>query len=93
MAKDYCSWFPERICGTDISKCCKKHDNDCGMAGSFNFVKHQIDFYRCLSLKVCVLWAALISLGGTLFCLIKSPWLIYKKIKYRITVDRDSVRN
>ncbi|MDD3770462.1 MAG: hypothetical protein PHV10_07645 [Sulfuricurvum sp.] len=93
MKKDYCSGFPEGVCGADISECCKKHDNDCGMAGSFNFVKHQIEFYVCVRSKVSVFMAFAIAFGGALLCLLKSPWLIYKKIKYRITVDRDSVKN
>lgn len=91
IKKDYCTAFPEKICGVNISACCKQHDNDCGMAGSFNFARHQINFYSCLKSKLTKKMALLITMGGAVICIIKSPWLIYKKLKYRITVDPDSV--
>lgn len=82
--KDYCSMFPDIFMGKNLNGCCKKHDNDCGQRGDFNFIRHQIDFYKCLRTKLNIFWSIIITFGGTVLCLLKSPWLIYKKIKYRL---------
>lgn len=82
--KDYCTLFPESWRGKDISMCCKQHDNDCGEAGSFNIFRHTLDFYRCLRNNTQKpKYAFMIAAGGFIGELIKYPWFVYRKIKYR----------
>lgn len=61
MAKDYCTWFPEKWKGIDISECCKEHDSNCGSHG----------FYRCLRKKIGKVPSFLIAIGGGIGCWIK----------------------
>lgn len=83
--KDYCSYFPDVFRKQDIgNSCCKKHDNDSGEKGDFNFIRHQVDFYKCLQSKLSLKWAVLITIGGTLGVLIKLPWLVFTKVRYRM---------
>lgn len=84
MKKCYCSGLKnDTIFGVKITECCKKHDNDSGQAGDFNFVRHAIDFYNCLRTKLNIPQSLLVAFGGTLFVILKMPLLIYKKLKFR----------
>lgn len=82
---DYCSGFPEVWRGKEIGEtCCKKHDNDSGGRGSWDFYRHMIDFYRCLEATgIGRKYAWMITIGGTIGVIIKMPWLIYLKLRYR----------
>ena len=74
--KDYCTCFPESIVGIDISDCCKKHDNEVGMRGTYNPITPHVNFYNCLrncGLPKCT--SFLITIGGTLFTWVKQPYL------------------
>lgn len=82
--KDYCSFFPDTFAGIYIGDCCKKHDNECGEKGSFNFIEHQTNFFECLNRRLDnKIFSLIITLGGSFFCLLKYPYFIYKKIKYK----------
>lgn len=82
---DYCTLLPEHIKGIYIGDCCKKHDQNCGKRGGFNYPLYQYEFYKDLVGEgVSLHIALLIAFGGAIGCLVKSPWLIYKKIKYRM---------
>jgi hypothetical protein len=85
MVKKYCSGLKnDTILGINISECCKKHDNDSGQAGDFNFIKHAKCFYRCLVRKNIESKSSfIITAVATLFVFFKMPYLIYKKIKFR----------
>ena len=81
--KDYCSLFPETFRGVDISPACKLHDNLCGQAGTWCFFKTVVPFYK--KLRECGLsrgWSVVITTGGSILCLVKWPYLLYKKLKY-----------
>ena len=82
--RDYCTCFPEYIENIYIGNCCRRHDNQVGEAGTFNPVTPHIDFYNDLrALGVSKKWSVIITLGGTVFSLVKYPYFVYKKIKYR----------
>lgn len=83
MKYDYCSNFPETWRGKAIGEtCCKKHDNDSGGAGSWNFYQHQSDFYKCLKATgMSMKWVWMITAGGTMAVIVKMPYLVYLKLK------------
>lgn len=61
--KDYCTWFPEKWRGVDISECCKGHDETCSTR----------KFYLCLKGKIGRFHASYIGFGGSLGCITKYP--------------------
>lgn len=63
--KDYCSGFPEKWRGKDISECCKLHDETLGTHS----------FYKCLRSKIGWFHASYITLGGAI-----GAWVKYTKI-------------
>lgn len=84
MKKDYFSYFPDTFKGIDISECCKHHDNEVGMRGTYNPVTPHINFYKCLKGKgISFLWRCIITFGGAFFSTLEMPYLYYKKYKYR----------
>lgn len=84
MKKDYCSYFPDIFKKVYIGDCCKKHDNEVGMRGTYNPITPHTNFYNCLKRKgIGFIWRSIITLGGVIGTLIKSPYLYYKKYKYR----------
>ena len=84
MKKDYCSGVPDTLFGIDMSGACKVHDNLCGQAGPYCFLKTIMPFYKALRERnVNVVVAIVITFGGSFFCLLKWPWLLYRKYKYR----------
>lgn len=82
---DWCTGFPEKWRGKEIGEpCCKKHDYDSGEEGDFNFIQHQKSFYRCLRTQLLKSkWAIVIAIGGAVGVVLKMPWLLYKKVRYR----------
>lgn len=70
MEKDYCTWFPEKWRGVDISECCKGHDESCGSHG----------FYKCLKGKIGSFHASYIALGGGLGCWVKYTKKMIKRL-------------
>jgi len=68
-SKDYCTWFPERWAGEDISGCCKLHDEKCSTR----------DFYVCLVGKIGKFHATYIAFFGSLGCWVKYTGLMLKK--------------
>ena len=87
--KCYCSFLKEdKLFGKYIGLCCKKHDNDTGQAGSFNFLRHTIDFYKCISKDVGKKSALLVSAVVLIYVTILSPYYIYKKINFRLSKEQ-----
>lgn len=76
MKKDYCTWFPEKWAGVDISDCCKGHDDTCSTR----------EFYLCLKDKVGRFHASYIGFGGSVGCWVKYTKKMIEalKIKYNI---------
>ena len=74
--KDYCTWFPEKWRGVDISDCCKYHDETCSTRG----------FYLCLKDKIGKFHATYIGFGGSVGCWVKYTKKMVNalKIKYNI---------
>lgn len=70
MKKDYCTWFPEKWRGVDISDCCQLHDETCSTA----------KFFRCLKVKIGRFHASYIAIGGGLGCWTKYPKMMLKKV-------------
>ena len=83
MKKDYCSAFPEKVNGIDISECCKQHDDDCTEGSGKSFKQTYADFYKCLKDRVGRGWAFAITFGGTLGCAVRYPVLAYKMSKIK----------
>jgi hypothetical protein len=81
--KDYCSAINEYIDGVYIGDCCKKHDNECGEKGSYGILNSVIIFYNCLINRIDLTRTIIIVFGGTLFYILKYPYLAYKKYLYR----------
>lgn len=81
MKQYYCNFIKnDTIFGVTITYCCKKHDNDTGINGSYNFIKHSIDFYNCLKLSgLNTYQALLISGAATIGVMVRLPYFIYKK--------------
>ena len=71
MAKDYCTWFPERWAGVDISDCCKGHDETCSTTR----------FYLCLKDKVGKFHATYIAFGGSVGCWVRCTGFMFKRWK------------
>ena len=82
--KDYCTLFPEFWEKTYIGDCCALHDIECGKTGSYSILKSITIFYKCLSTKISIKSAILITTGGTIGYLFKYPKLSYKKFKYKL---------
>ena len=61
---DWCTGFPERWMGKDISECCKEHDE--------TLSTH--NFYRCLKSKIGWFHASYITAGGAI-----GAWVKYTK--------------
>jgi len=84
MSKKYCSCIPDVIFNIDISEACKLHDNICGEKGPLNPFSSVIPFYNSLiSLRINKILVIMIVFGGTFGCLLKYPYLLYKKIIWR----------
>jgi len=84
MKRNYCTGFSDTFKSVDISQCCKNHDNECGMRGTYNPFTPNIHFYKCLKQKdISFAWRSIITLGGILGFIIKMPYLYYNKYKYR----------
>ena len=82
--KDYCSSSPESIDGIDLSKCCKKHDNMVGEAGTYNPFTPHIAFYKCLKdTGISYGYVLLYTVFGTLFSWVKYPHFAYRQYLYR----------
>jgi len=67
---DYCTMFPEKWLGVDISPCCKLHDEECSTG----------KFFRCLRDKIGSFHAAYIAVGGGIGCWIKYTRKMVKRI-------------
>jgi len=81
--KDYCTLLPERIRGVFIGDCCKLHDNETGEKGSYNPLVAIKVFWDCLIEKVQFWLAVSIVSLGTVISIIRYPYFVYKKYKYR----------
>ena len=81
MAKDYCTWFPEKwikvtwlklkIEIVDISPCCKGHDTTCSTR----------EFFLCLKGKINEIFAAPIGFVASIGCWLKEPKKMITKYK------------
>lgn len=72
---EWCTMFPDKWRGVDISDCCKLHDETCSTR----------KFYLCLVEKLGKIHASYIAFGGSVGCLVRYPlvmWQYYKR-KYR----------
>lgn len=67
---DWCTGFPEKWVGVDISECCKNHDE--------TLSSHS--FYSCLKGKIGWYHAWYIALGGAIGAWIKYPLAMKKKL-------------
>ena len=68
--KDYCTMFPEKWVGVDISDCCKLHDNTCSTT----------KFFNCLKGKIGTFHSSYISLGGGFGCWVKYTSKMIKRL-------------
>jgi len=68
MVKDWCTGWPEKWRGVDISPCCKEHDETLGTH----------TFYRCLKSKIGWFHAVYITAGGGI-----GAWVKYTKTMIR----------
>lgn len=68
--KDYCSFFPEKIYGINISDCCKLHDEECSTSQFFKCLRKKLDFFTAL----------LITTGGSIGCWVKYTPKMFKRL-------------
>jgi len=68
--KDYCTGFPEKWLGVDISDCCAKHDENLGTHS----------FYACLKSKIGWFHASYITAGGAIGAWVKYTRTMIKKV-------------
>jgi len=73
MSKDYCTLFPERWVGVEISDCCKEHDETCSTR----------KFYLCLKSKIGKFHATYIAFGGSVGC-----WVKYTKKMTKYAINK-----
>lgn len=67
---DWCTGFPEKWRGQDISECCKKHDETLSTS----------QFYRCLKTKIGRFHAGYITLGGAIGAWVKYTKTMIKRV-------------
>lgn len=45
---DYCTAFPESVLGTDISQCCKAHDDAYTLGSSYSRYNADVELFSCI---------------------------------------------
>ena len=68
--KDYCTMWFESMYGVDISDCCYKHDESLSTTR----------FYKCLSSKIDVFSAAIVTVGGFIGAWVKYPKQMWRRL-------------
>lgn len=46
--QDYCTLFPDKIMGTDISQCCKAHDNAYSITSEVTRYEADVELMNCV---------------------------------------------
>jgi hypothetical protein len=78
----YCTLFPERFRGDEISGACENHDYD--VTHYYNpYIPANNFWYNLRNCGVSFGWRVMIVTGATVGVMVRYPWFVYKVYKNR----------